>query len=188
MSFMNDWRSKIAKATKTISQTSGDLYKTTKLNLTMGTEEENLKKLYLEVGKKVHEIYAYGGSLGKFFDEKYKEIKEVETKIDELKKQLEELRQTKICPACGKEADKVATFCPKCGASLEGVMIQVKKEPEIQVQLEEEQIESDPIIQKVVEEIVVQEEAKVTKKICPTCKAQNHVEDRFCISCGRAIF
>ena len=64
---LDDWRSKLAKAVKTVKDGTGELYQTTKINVDLGKEQDNLKKLYYEIGKKVHEIYQYGGSLGKVF-------------------------------------------------------------------------------------------------------------------------
>ena len=65
---MNDLRGTLANITKNVTKTSGDFLRTTKLSMSLSTEETNLKNLYMDIGKKVHEIYQYGGSLGKFFD------------------------------------------------------------------------------------------------------------------------
>ena len=31
-------------------------------------------------------------------------------------------------------------------------------------------------------------EEKTETKICPTCKSENGIDDKFCLSCGRALF
>ncbi len=42
---LDDWRSKLAKAVKTVKDGTGELYQTTKINVDLGKEQDNLKKL-----------------------------------------------------------------------------------------------------------------------------------------------
>lgn len=170
----DDWRSKLAKAVRTVKDSTGEMYTTAKINIDLGKEQEHLNKLYYEIGKKVHEIYQYGGSLGKFFDEKYLEIKEVEERIEELQKKIEEIKKVRVCTECGKEIEKGAKFCPKCGASMSNI-----PEKEAVVQSSEKPIE--------IEKNDASKPPKETK-ICPTCQSENKIEDKFCLSCGRALF
>ena len=112
---MIDMRDTITNITKTVTRTSGDLFKSTKLNLSLSTEENELKAIYLEIGKKVHEIYQYGGSLGSYFDGKYLEIMDCERKIADTKEQLSVIKGVRQCPKCGKGAERMSEFCAKCG-------------------------------------------------------------------------
>jgi len=85
---MQDIRGTLLNLTKNVTKTSGDLLKTTKLSMSLSAEETTLKNLHIEIGKKVHEIYQFGGTLGKFFDEKYLELEACERKMAELKEQI----------------------------------------------------------------------------------------------------
>ena len=85
---MSEIKTNITKLGKKVTTSSNKLIKNIKTNLKLNSAEEKLKKLYLEIGQKVHEIYAYGGSIGKFFDEKYLEIAKIEEQINELKSLL----------------------------------------------------------------------------------------------------
>lgn len=85
---MSEIKTNITKLGKKVTTSSNNLIKNIKTNLKLNSAEEKLKKLYLEIGQKVHEIYAYGGSIGKFFDEKYLEIAKIEEQINELKSLL----------------------------------------------------------------------------------------------------
>ena len=115
---MSDIRETLTNFTKNVTKSSGDLFKSTKLSMSVTAEQNNLKNLYLEIGKKVHEIYQYGGNLGKFFDEKYREIEACEIKIAEIKEQISLIKGTRECTKCGKSAERTAEFCPKCGIRL----------------------------------------------------------------------
>ncbi len=165
---MDDIKKTILGFTKNVAKTSNELLKTTKLNLNISSEEENLKSLYLEIGKKVHEIYAYGGSLGKFFDEKYAEIQKVEQNIQALREQLSIAKGVKVCPKCGRNVESGAEFCPKCGASLAGGM--PAPEP---AHVSAAEPEPEP--------------PKPAGKTCPSCGAQNESGAKFCLSCGRIL-
>jgi len=116
---MQDIKGTIFNITKSVTKTSGDLLKTTKLSMNLSSEETNLKNLYMEIGKKVHEIYQYGGSLGKFFDEKYLEIEASERKIADIREQISVIKGTRVCTKCGKTVDRSAEFCQKCGVRVE---------------------------------------------------------------------
>ena len=124
---MSDIRETIINITKNVTKTSSDLLKTTKLGINLSAEETSLKNLYIEIGKKVHEIYQYGGSLGKFFDEKYYELEACERKIAELKEEISQIKGTRECK-CGKMVDRTSEFCPKCGIRLTEAMSSVVPE------------------------------------------------------------
>lgn len=117
---MNDIRGTLMSITRNVTKSSGDLLKATKLTVSLANEQELLKGIYLDIGKKVHEIYMFGGTLGKFFDEKYKEIEASEQKINDLKEKISVIKGTRECPKCGKNIEKTSEFCSKCGFRLEG--------------------------------------------------------------------
>lgn len=119
---MDNLKDTFNNVTKSVYKQSKGFLRSTKLSMDLASEESNLKSIYTEIGKKVHEIYAYGGSLGKFFDEKYRDLLECEQKIDALRKELDDAKGTKTCPKCGKSAASAAEFCPKCGTRMDESM------------------------------------------------------------------
>lgn len=183
---MDNLKSKLLNITSSISKTSGELVKNTKLNFDLANEEEKLKSIYLEIGKKVHEIYAYGGNLGEAFDQKYKEILKVEYDISVLKEKINVLKGVKSCLKCGKQVEKKNEFCPYCGSSMlnapdyrpEGATdvpvgyIEQNQSDNIEVQ-EAEGVFSKPDLSPV--------------KICPSCGGKNDLTSRFCLGCGRVL-
>ena len=70
----------------------------------------------LEVGKKYMELNPV------IQDENMKEVMEavygLEDQLNELKKQLQEMKGTVKCDVCGTQCDAEAAFCSKCGAEL----------------------------------------------------------------------
>ena len=143
---MEEIKSMINKIGRNITKTSKDIIKNTKLSIQLSSQEEKLKNVYIEIGKKVYEIYSYGGNIGEFFDEKYKEMLAIEKEIDSIKQKIAENKEAKqeeakptqnidkdiidmraqvssveecrICNACGQKNDVNDRFCVKCGRSL----------------------------------------------------------------------
>jgi len=173
---MNDIKGTLFNMAKSVSKTSGDLFKSTKLSMNLSNAEADLKNLYLEIGKKVHEIYQYGGSLGKFFDEKYLEIESFERKIAEIKEQISVIKGTKECPKCGKSLERSAEFCHKCGIKVElgGTVASSEQEP----------VPPAPPLTPPIQE---PEPIQHVGRVCRVCNSQNEAGVKFCLSCGRIL-
>lgn len=191
---MNDVKGSIMKITNTIAKTSGDLFKSTKISLSLSAEEERLKAIYLDIGKKVHEIYQYGGSLGKAFDEKYAEIVKQEDKIQKLRQQIEIIKGTKACPKCSAVMDKNAEFCSKCGykagaseASLPDTVTPTSDTP---INVDNSDVPETETIEMSGIETNYPEPETITlfpKKMCRACGKEVENNDKFCLYCGRML-
>jgi len=180
---MQDIRGTLFNMTKSVAKTSGDLLKTTKLNMNLSSEESNLKNLYFEIGKKVHEIYQYGGTLGNFFDEKYLEIEACERKITDLKEQISVIKGVKICSKCGKSVDRAAEFCQKCGIRVELGTVQSTVQSPLP-QIEPSIDEPTPILQ---ETLTPEPMPEPALRKCRVCSSLNENDTKFCLSCGRIL-
>ncbi|MCL2376923.1 MAG: zinc ribbon domain-containing protein [Defluviitaleaceae bacterium] len=187
---MDDIKKGIVNATRSIAKGSGTFLKTTKLSMTLSNEEANMKSLYIEIGKKVHEIYSYGGSLGDFFDKKYQEVLEQQKKIDDVREAMEIAKGVKTCPKCGKTSPRASTFCPKCGEAISDVPETVDARPF------EAPVAPTPAPVAVVPEVplpnsvvspVAAPKPAPKGKICNVCGNENDPFDRFCLSCGRIL-
>ena len=196
---MQDIKGTLVNLTRSVTKTSGDLLKTTKLTMSLSTEETNLKNLYMEIGKKVHEIYQYGGSLGKFFDEKYLEIDAAERKIADLKEQIGVIKGTRVCTKCGKTVDRSAEFCQKCGVRVELNHAPEAEQAPMPPMPEEMAATAPPPVDQERDIAAPQSPAhgifpKETPPLaapalrtCRVCSSQNEAGTKFCISCGRIL-
>ncbi|MCL2500090.1 MAG: zinc ribbon domain-containing protein [Defluviitaleaceae bacterium] len=172
---MAEIRETLVNLTKNASKTTGDLIKTAKLNISLTSEQTTIKNLYTEIGKKVHEIYQYGGTLGKFFDEKYLELEAAERKIAEIKEQIAAIKGIRECPKCGKSVERNSEFCPKCGIRLEagGATAQTPPMPAPSADADTPS--------------ALFTNAPLTKRECRVCGASNDANTKFCLSCGRIV-
>jgi len=177
---MQDFKGTIANITKSVTKTSGNLLKTTKLSMNLSSEENNLKNLYSEIGKKVHEIYQYGGSLGKFFDEKYLEIEASERKIADIKEQIGVIKGTKACTKCGKTLNRDAEFCQKCGIRVELVNAHTHEPEPIPPHTTENATPPPTFIEPATS-------IEISVRNCRVCNTKNESNTKFCLSCGRIL-
>ncbi len=105
--------------TKNMQKSSNKLIKVTKLNLTITNEEENLRSMYTQIGKKARELFLNGNTeFGTNLTEEFNQVSELELKLELLKEELNIINSTKACPSCGKANEKSSGFCSKCGAML----------------------------------------------------------------------
>ena len=160
---MSDLKNTLIKFTRGVTKTSGELVKGTKLSLALASEEDKLKQTYIEIGKQVHEIYQYGGNLGKFFGDKYIEIQKIETVIQDLKNQIDILKGIKTCPKCRAGIERGAGFCPKCGYQLDAA------------------VNAQAVVQQPVQE------ANPETIICRFCQSEIEPGSKFCLTCGRML-
>jgi len=188
---MQDIKGTLLNLTKSVTKTSGDLLKSTKLSMNLSSEEGNLKGLYLEIGKKVHEIYQYGGSLGKFFDEKFLEIEACERKICELKEQISVIKGTKNCPKCGKSVERTADFCQKCGIRVElglaGHGLPASHETSSLNTQEQNTVTQPEVLPHITESMEIPHTPEPVLRSCRVCNYKNENTTKFCLSCGRIM-
>jgi len=184
---MDEVKKGVTNVARSIAKGSGTLIKTTKLTLDLSSEEAKLKALYSDIGKKVHEIYTYGGSLGEYFDKRYQDILEHQRKINELQEALDIAKGVKTCPRCNKTSPRSSTFCPKCGEDIAAV-------PE---KTEAATFDTPPVGANTAHSLPAEappptqhlplSQTPPTTKICNVCNSHNNPHDRFCLSCGRIL-
>jgi len=179
---MDDFKKGVVNVTRSIAKGSGTLIKTTKLTMDLSSEESKLKALYSEIGKKVHEIYTYGGSLGEYFDKRYQDILEHQRKINELQEALDIAKGVKTCPKCGKTSPRSSTFCPKCGEDVSTVPSKTAEPPRVA-----DDADATVHIPVPPSQAPPQEPQAPQGKKCNVCGSDNDSFDRFCLSCGRIL-
>jgi len=189
---MSNIKDSLLKFTRGVSKTSGELVKNTKLSFALSSEEEKLRQVYLDIGKKVHEIYQYGGTLGKFFDEKYSEIQQIESAITELRNQIDTIKGVKSCPECGDGIQRGASFCPKCGYQVHDSKSsrKEKKQPihEDSTPTIEQAIGEQAVVEQPIPEQQFEEQASIKNSVsCRHCQSDNEPNSRFCLTCGRML-
>jgi len=175
---MSEAKETFLRITNTITRTSGEFIKSARLSINLASEEDRLKTLYTEIGKKVHEIYAYGGTLGAAFDENIAAVELQQEKINDLKNKIDAVKGTKSCAGCGKTMDRGAEFCPKCGRRT-GEPREIKKDREPYAANAGAAPDDPPVTDPAPSAVPV--------KTCGLCGKENEADSKFCFHCGRVL-
>ncbi len=106
----------IGKAAQAAAKKSGELVEVTKLNVNIGSEEDKIQKLYVQIGKILYEKYVTTGIIDDEAREASEQIKVHEASIKNLRDKIADIKSVKSCINCGAEMEKAQIFCAKCGA------------------------------------------------------------------------
>ena len=118
MSFLDN----VVNTTKNVAATAGkktdEAIKTSKLKFKSSQLNNDIKNKNEKLGALVYEMSKSGEKDTEAFDALIAEIDTAKTELDEISKQLDELKGRVTCTACGFKTDNDNAFCPKCGAKL----------------------------------------------------------------------
>lgn len=155
MSFFDDLGKKISSASQEAIAKTKDFADIAKLNSNISDEERKMNAAYIEIGKTYFENHA--SDFENCYEAQFTTIKEAKEKIEDLERQIIEIKGVIKCPKCGAEVPKTATVCPICNAEIVN---------EIKVPCE------------VVEDI---------QKKCPECGEVVNEDATFCMKCGAKL-
>jgi rRNA maturation endonuclease Nob1 len=127
MDLLNSIGKKVATAAKAITRKSEDMVELTKLNLTIGNEEDKVKRLLYEIGSELYRGYINGSSNEGLYDKQCNEVKQLEDNLKILKERLLELKGNKTCIECKTVVALDVKYCPNCGEKLEKKEIEMKE-------------------------------------------------------------
>ena len=148
MAFFDKLSETLTNASKDVGQKSKDRSGVAKLTMDIHTKEDQVQKLYAQIGKIYFEAHK-DDDLAEY--EQMAQIKEMLAAIEDMNKELCELKGTKVCPRCGQEVKAADAYCKSCGAKLEEdeiiVDAVVKEAPE------EETVSEETIQKETTEEV-----------------------------------
>ncbi len=119
LEFLSVLKDKISEVGEKTVKKSGQLVDATKLNYSISMEEAELKKKYEKIGKMVYEAKCGEGELSDEINTICDDIALSLEKIEDLKCQLQKVKNKKNCSHCGKEMKADVMFCPACGCKNE---------------------------------------------------------------------
>lgn len=116
MEFFDKLGETLVTAGRDVSKKAKDLSGTAKLNLDIKAKEDFLQKQYAEVGRLYYEAHKDDAEP---VYEQFESIREAEESIEQMKKDLLDIKGAKKCPKCGAQMPEEAVFCSSCGEKLD---------------------------------------------------------------------
>lgn len=113
---MASWTEKLNQMTQSAISKSKEVAGVTKLNVEIGTLNQNLKSLYTEVGKYVLEngLLTEDASVAEWASKAAAIKADIEADTEKIK----DIKNVSTCPGCGAEVSRTSKFCNKCGAAI----------------------------------------------------------------------
>lgn len=139
MSFVDN----VINTTKNVAATAGkktdEAIRTSKLKIKSSQLNSDIKNKYEKLGSLVYEMTRTGEKDTEAFDALINEINAANAELDDIEKQLDELKGLVACPVCGIKTDSDNAFCPKCGAKLpEKAVEEAAEEPAFEETINED--------------------------------------------------
>lgn len=131
MSFVDN----VISTTKNVAATAGKktdgAIRMSKLKIKSSQLSGDIKNKYEKLGQMVYEMEKSGEKDTEAFDALMAEIDTATAELEDVNKQIDELKGKVVCTACGVKTDIDNSFCPKCGAKLPEKPAPVEVEEEV---------------------------------------------------------
>lgn len=157
--FFDELSGTLSKKAQSLTERVNSVYETQKLRSRIAGEERMAEKLMTDIGRIVYSRFLEGGEVDSDLVSLCEEIKGHEDAADELKADAAGKKGQKICPACKKEVDKYASFCPYCGTPVPDPEPEEEEEPEFEEIPGNSDAEDAPAEDEDAEEVTAPEEA-----------------------------
>ncbi len=121
MDFLDNAISKAKEAMDIAYKKTNEVVNTQKQKFDVASIESKRSKDFEKLGKLYFEMIKDTEIEDERIKKLVDDISYKNEKIDELKKEINNVKNKKICPSCSASIDKASVFCSNCGAKLEMV-------------------------------------------------------------------
>lgn len=111
---VGEWKERVVSAGKSAANKSGELVEIAKLSLQISAKEEDIAKVYREIGEKVYDAFK-NADVQIEVEPLCEELDRLFAELEELKSRRAKLRDEHACPGCGKMVKEGHAFCHHCG-------------------------------------------------------------------------
>jgi len=166
MAFFDKITETISSKSKDVAKKAKDMAEVAGLNGKISTQEEIIRKVYLEIGKAYYDRYK--DDLSNEFGKECEKVTEANDEIAKLRNEIQKIKNYKVCSSCGAEITGEAAFCPKCGYKFE-----------VEVEVVESTLPAEAEAES--------QDTEVIENICPNCNEVLENDVKFCTKCGHNL-
>ncbi len=195
MAFFDNLGKKASEATAKAMQKAQELSEISRINSLITEEEKKINATYYQIGKLYVSVHGSDGEEN--FSGMVAAVLEGEQKINDYRKQIQNIKGVQRCEKCGAEVARGVAFCSSCGAPM----------PKVENPLPDDVIRCEscgtmvkrgmrfctscgkPMVLPTAQEphSLNAPEEPTTKKVCPSCGAEVEGDIAFCTECGAKL-
>ncbi|MBE6824099.1 MAG: hypothetical protein E7513_02010 [Ruminococcaceae bacterium] len=118
MGMFNDFLENTKVVVEKVSEKASDAYDIAKLNCTKSHLSADINKCFKELGNKYY-ILAKSSKLDEAdFSKELQKLDELHAQLENIEKQIDDVKKLKRCTVCGKAQSGDKPFCADCGAKI----------------------------------------------------------------------
>lgn len=118
MDFLTKVKEAVTGVTKTAVDKSNELVEVTKIKLAMRDAENEVEKLFREIGEAVYNASKSEVDPSEVITSNCEAITAKNNELAEMRQKLREFKNISVCPSCGCEVPTDSAFCNKCGEKM----------------------------------------------------------------------
>ena len=116
MAFFDEIGKKISQTGQVAVQKTKQMADVAKLNSDISDEEKKLTNIYFQIGQLY--VSLHNNDPESDFEVLIDQLNETQTKIENLRQQIQDIKGVKRCATCGAEIPSNSTFCSSCGTAV----------------------------------------------------------------------
>ena len=116
MPLFEDFGKRFSEAAKAVGRRTQEAADVVKLNGRISTMQDEIEKLFLQVGKAYYAVR--GAGQNDAADQLCAQIDKLMSDQKAVREELDRIRNTKRCPNCGEVQALSAAFCASCGTKM----------------------------------------------------------------------
>jgi len=117
MAFFDKIGDTISTKSKDVAKKAKDFASVSRLNSQISSEEDTINTTFQNIGQDYFENNK--DDVTNVYEEKFKVIMDAKQRIDEFKKDIQNIKGVRLCKNCGGEVPLNLQFCGSCGAKVE---------------------------------------------------------------------
>ncbi len=195
MTFFDNFGEKVSEATAKARQKAQEFSEISRINSIISEEEKKINATYYQIGKLYVSVHGSDGE--ESFSGMVATVLEGEQKINDYRKQIQDIKGVQRCEKCGAEVARGVSFCSSCGAAM----------PKVENSLPDDVIRcescgtmvkrgmrfctscGEPMVLPTAQDIhsLNASEEPTIQKVCPNCGAEIEDDVAFCTECGTKL-
>lgn len=195
MAFFDNLSKRASETTAKAMQKAQELSEISRINSLISEEEKKINATYYQIGKLYVSVHGSDGEEN--FSGMVAAVLEGEQKINDYRRQIQNIKGIQRCEKCGAEVARGVAFCSSCGAPM----------PKVENPLPDDVIRCEncgtmvkrgmrfctscgkPMVLPTAQDTPAlnTSEEPATKRACPSCGAEIEGDVAFCTECGTKL-